>query len=76
MASWTLCWKNSLVKFLYILPLLALASCATTQDKHGSFPDGMSEDSQDQYNTKYNLMDSPDGRQDPNGRIKIWGTTY
>jgi hypothetical protein len=64
------------VKFLYILPLLALASCATTQDKHGGFPAGMSEDSQDQYNTKYNLMDSPDGKQDPNGRIKIWGAVY
>jgi hypothetical protein len=64
------------VKFLYILPLLALASCATTQDKHASFPAGMSEDSQDQHNTKYNLMDSPDGRQDPNGRIKIWGAVY
>jgi hypothetical protein len=36
----------------------------------------MSEDSQDRTNTKYNLMDSPDGRKDPNANIKVWGATY
>ena len=61
---------------LLLLIPLALSSCATTEDRHGFFPAGMSEDAQDRNNTKYNLMDIPDGRQDPNGRIKIWGGVY
>jgi len=37
---------------------------------------GMQEDAQDFPNTKYNLMDSTDGKQDPNANLKIWKTTY
>jgi len=36
---------------------------------------GMNEDAQD-YPTKYNLMDSPDGRQNPNSKARIFGVTY
>ena len=65
---------------LLLLPVV-MCSCASTtvNDRHGFLPGpGMTEDSQDTYrtNTKYNLMDSPDGRRDPNGRINVWGCTY
>jgi hypothetical protein len=63
-------------RWLLLLIPLALCSCATTADRHGFFPTGMSDEGQGRNNTKYNLMDSPDGRQDPNGRIHVWGGTY
>lgn len=57
-----------------------LSSCANVRvesDRYGFFPNpGMSEDAQDRTNTKYNLMDSSDGRRDPNGDLKVWGATY
>jgi len=72
---------NSNMKFVSICTIpLVLCSCSTTRvenDRYGFFPKpGMSEDSQDRTNTKYNLMDSPDGRRDPNANIKVWGATY
>jgi len=61
---------------LLIVPL-TLSSCATTNDRYGFLPGpGMDEDSQDRHNTKYNLMDSPDGRQDPNANVRVWGAVY
>jgi hypothetical protein len=65
-------------KFIWLLPL-ALVGCASvnSNNNYGFNPGpGMQEDSQDRNNTKYNMMDSPDGRRDPNANVKIWGTTY
>lgn len=57
-----------------------LSSCANVQvdnDRYGFFPGpGMDEDGQDRNNTKYNLMDSPDGMKDPTANVKVWGATY
>jgi len=36
----------------------------------------MAEDSIDWGYNKYNMMDSPDGSDDPNAKIKIWGAKY
>jgi hypothetical protein len=47
--------------------------CANVSYK--TIPDGMSEDAQD-YPTKYNMMDSPDGRRNPNAQVNIFGATY
>jgi hypothetical protein len=64
-------------RYLLLLVPLVLSSCATTNDRYGFFPGaGMDEDSQDRHNTKYNLMDSPDGRQDPNANVRVWGAVY
>jgi hypothetical protein len=77
--------EKQLLKLLKIALIcfipLSLSSCATTavedNGRYGFFPKpGMAEDSQDRNNTKYNLMDSPDGRKDPNAKIKVWGATY
>lgn len=66
-------------KLILLLPFI-VSSCASVNEdnRYGFFPKpGMSGDAQDRpYNTKYNLMDSPDGRQDPNGNLKVWGATY
>lgn len=63
-----------------MLCMIALQACSTIQvddDRYGFFPNpGMHEDGQDRNNTKYNLMDSPDGRQDPTAKIKVWRATY
>ena len=67
------------MKITVMLLSVVLCSCSTTRvnDRNGFFPGpGMSEDSQDRNNTKYNLMDSPDGRKDPNSRINVWGCQY
>lgn len=65
---------------LYILCMMCLQSCTTMNvdsQRYGFFPTpGMSEDAQDRTNTKYNLMDSPDGSQDPTANVKVWGATY
>jgi hypothetical protein len=62
---------------LYCLFWIAIAyffiGCANTS--HNSTPSGMAEDAQD-YPTKYNMIDSPDGRQNPNGQVRIFGVTY
>jgi len=62
---------------LYCLFWMAMAylfiGCANTS--YHTIPSGMREDSQD-YNTKYNMMDSPDGRRNPNAQVRIFGATY
>ena len=59
---------------------LGLCSCSTVSvnnDRYGFFPKpGMSEDSQDRTNTKYNMMDNSDGSRDPNAKINVWGAVY
>jgi hypothetical protein len=57
----------------WILFTFFFVSCANVSYK--TIPDGMSEDAQD-YPTKYNMMDSPDGRRNPNAQINIFGATY
>ena len=47
--------------------------CANTS--YHTIPTAMSEDAQD-YPTKYNMMDSPDGRRNPNAQVNIFGATY
>jgi hypothetical protein len=67
------------MKRLVILLPFVFGSCASINEdnRYGFFPGpGMSEDAQDRPYTKYNLMDSPDGRQDLNGDLKVWGATY
>jgi len=58
---------------LLVFMVFAVIGCANTSYK--SYRSGMAEDAQD-YPTKYNMMDSPDGRQNPNGQIRIFGVTY
>jgi len=59
---------------------LVISSCANVKidnDRYGFLPGpGMDSDSQDRNNTKYNLMDSSDGKQDPSANVKVWGVTY
>lgn len=65
-------------KLICLLPL-ALVGCASvnSNNNYGFNPGpGMQEDGQDRNNTKYNMMDSPDGRRDPNANVKLWGATY
>lgn len=67
------------MNMLVLLVPLMLSSCASVNNsnRHGFFPNpGMHEDAQDRTNTKYNLMDSTDGKQDPNAQIRMWGATY
>lgn len=52
-----------------------LVSCSSV--KQGPYSkNNMAEDSIDWGYSKYNLLDSPDGSNDPNARIKIWGAKY
>ena len=71
---------KKLLKALLLLAVSALfSSCASvnSDNNYGFVPAGMHEDSQDYHrNTKYNMMDSPDGMHDPNARVKMWGATY
>lgn len=55
--------------------VIGCANVGSVQEKEGWFPVGMSEDAQD-YPTKYNMMDSPDGRRNPNAQVNIFGATY
>lgn len=57
----------------WILMTFFFVGCANTTYK--TIPSGMAEDAQD-YPTKYNMMDSPDGRQNPNAQVNIFGVTY
>ena len=50
-----------------------MMGCANTS--YHTIPTAMSEDAQD-YPTKYNTMDSPDGRRNPNAQTNIFGITY
>ena len=60
------------VSFFVLLSLLMLG-CANTS--YHTIPTAMSEDAQD-YPTKYNMMDSQDGRRNPNAQVNIFGATY
>ena len=62
-----------LIVLAWILMTFFFVGCANVSYK--TIPDGMSEDAQD-YPTKYNMMDSPDGRRNPNAQINIFGATY
>jgi hypothetical protein len=65
---------TSLLIFLAFMALaFVLMGCANTSYK--TIPNAMSEDAQD-YPTKYNMMDSPDGRRNPNAQVNIFGATY
>ena len=62
-------------RLVWLIPLV-LTGCVTNNNYGFNPGPGMSEDAQDRYNTKYNLMDSPDGMKDPNAKVKAWSTTY
>jgi hypothetical protein len=68
------------MRFLLLLVPGVISSCANVQvnnDRYGFIPTpGMDVDAQDRNNTKYNLLDSSDGSNDPTANIKIWGTKY
>ena len=63
----------TLIVLAWILMTFFFVGCANVSYK--TIPDGMSEDAQD-YPTKYNMMDSPDGRRNPNAQVNIFGATY
>jgi uncharacterized protein YceK len=58
---------------LLIFMVFAVIGCANTS--YHTIPSGMREDAQD-YPTKYNMMDSQDGRRNPNAQLNIFGATY
>jgi hypothetical protein len=72
----------------WILVAHLFIGCANTSYKTigDSGWNSMSEDAQDDpikrhsldedYPTKYNTMDSPDGRRNPNAQVNIFGITY
>lgn len=60
---------------LFTFFFIGCASVGKVGQKEGWIPNGMSEDAQD-YPTKYNMMDSPDGRRNPNAQVNIFGATY
>lgn len=65
-------------KLVLLVPFM-LCSCASVKENnnYGFFPRaGMQEDAQDFPNTKYNMMDSSDGSEDPNANIKVWKAVY
>ena len=67
-----------LVFLAWVLLSFFLMGCSTTSQvgkDQGWLPSGMAEDSQD-YPTKYNTMDSPDGSKNPNAQVNIFGATY
>lgn len=51
--------------------MISCANVDKVQGKEGWFPVGMDEDSQDFYNTKYNMMDTSDGSRG-NSDMKIF----
>jgi hypothetical protein len=57
----------------WILFTFFFVGCANTS--YHTIPSGMREDAQD-YNTKYNMMDSQDGSKNPNAQVRIFGVTY
>lgn len=62
-----------------IFVCLLLTGCSNTKvyKSEGFFPNpGMSEDAQDFYNSKYNLLDSSDGSDDPNASYKIYNKKF
>ena len=71
-----------IVTFVVFLAWVFLAfllmGCSTTSQvgkDQGWLPSGMAEDAQD-YPTKYNMMDSPDGSNNPNVQANIFNIKY
>ena len=62
-----------LIMISFLLLCFVMMGCANTS--YHTIPTAMSEDAQD-YPTKYNTMDSPDGRRNPNAQVNIFGATY
>ena len=62
-----------LIVLAWILMTFFFVGCANTS--YRTIPNAMCEDAQD-YPTKYNMMDSPDGRRNPNAQVNIFGATY
>jgi len=72
--------KVKCLSCLSIITALLLSSCANNSlnenNKYGfTVGPGMQEDAQD-MNSKYNLMDSSDGKQDPNINSVFWKTKF
>jgi len=63
----------TLIVLAWILMTFFFVGCANTS--YRTIPNAMCEDAQD-YPTKYNMMDSPDGRRNPNAQVNIFGATY
>jgi hypothetical protein len=64
---------------LWFAVAITFSSCASLHEdnRYGFLPGpGMSEDAQDFPDTRHNMMDSSDGSQDPNARLKVWGAVY
>ena len=57
----------------WILMTFFFIGCANTT--YRTIPNAMSEDAQD-YPTKYNMMDSPDGRSNPNAQVNFFKAQY
>jgi len=62
-----------LIVLAWILMTFFFVGCANTS--YRTIPNAMCEDAQD-YPTKYNMMDSPDGCRNPNAQVNIFGATY
>ena len=60
---------------LFTFFFIGCASVDNVGEKEGWMPSGMSEDAQD-YPTKYNMMDSPDGSKNPNAQVNIFRLHY
>ena len=67
-----------MVVIAWILLTFFFIGCANVdrvQEKEGWFPVGMDEDNQSFYNSKYNMMDTPDGSRG-NSDIKVFRLEY
>ena len=62
-----------LIVLAWILMTFFFVGCANTS--YHTIPNAMSEDAQD-YPTKYNMMDSPDGRKNPNAQVNFLQLKY
>jgi hypothetical protein len=62
-----------LIVVAWILMTFFFVGCANAH--YQTIPNAMCEDSQN-YSTKYNMMDSPDGSKNPNAQVNIFGVTY
>jgi len=62
---------------LILLLLAGIVLCSCANVKQGPYTrNNMAEDSIDWGYNKYNMLDTPDGSNDPNAKIKIWGAKY
>ena len=64
-----------LTNILFTFFFIGCASVDKVGEKEGWMPSGMSEDAQD-YPTKYNMMNSPDGSKNPNAQVNIFRLHY